>query len=55
MVTDTIKIILQLFLVVGGGLMVGLLAILLFILVGALGAWLALQIASLKNRNAQRT
>jgi hypothetical protein len=55
MLTDTIKIILQLFLVVGGGIMVGLLAILLFILVGAFGAWLAIQIASLKNRDVQRT
>ena len=55
MMTDTIKIILQLFLVVGGGIMVGLLAILLFILVGALGAWLAIQIALFKNRYGQRT
>ena len=55
MMTDTIKIILQLFLVVGGGIMVGLLAILLFILVGALGAWLAIQIALFKSRYGQRT
>jgi hypothetical protein len=43
MLIDTIKIVLQLFLIVGGGVMVALLAIRFISLVGALGAWLAIQ------------
>jgi hypothetical protein len=54
MVTDTINIVLQLFLVVGGGVMVALLAILLIILAGALGAWLAIQISAVRDPSSEK-
>jgi hypothetical protein len=54
MLIDSIKIVLQLFLVVGGGVMVALLAILLIMLVGALGAWLAILISSVRNPSGEK-
>jgi hypothetical protein len=54
METETIKIVLYLFLVVGAGVMVGLVAILFIILVGAFGAWIAIQISSFKSRGANK-
>jgi uncharacterized membrane protein YsdA (DUF1294 family) len=52
-VTEVLKISLYLLLTLVGGAMVAVLAILLIILMGALGAWLAMQISSFKKRNKQ--
>jgi hypothetical protein len=54
-ITEAIEIIFYLFLVVGEGIMVGVLAILLIILIATFGAWLAIQISSFKKRSQQET
>jgi len=50
-VTEVLKISLYLLLTLVGGAMVAVLAILFIILMGALGAWLAMQISSFKKRD----
>jgi hypothetical protein len=52
-VTELMWILLYLLLTLAGGVLVAVLAILLIILIGALGAWLAIQISSLKKRSNQ--
>jgi hypothetical protein len=49
--TELLKIFLYLLLTIVGGVMVTVLVILLIILIGALVAWLAIQISSLMKRS----
>ena len=46
---------LYLSLVLGGGFMVGVLAILLIILIGTFGAWVAILLSSFKSRRPHQT
>lgn len=48
--TEATKIFLYLLLTIVGGGMIAVLVILLIILIGALSAWLAMQISSFKSR-----
>jgi hypothetical protein len=48
--TELMKIVLYLLLTLGGGVLVAVLCILLIILIGALGAWLAIYTDSSKKR-----
>ena len=52
MEAEAIRTIMYLLLVLGGGLTVGLLAILFIIAIVTLGAWVAIAISSLKGRRA---
>lgn len=47
---EAVKAVLYLFLVVGGGVMVGVLAILFVVSVATFGAWVAILISSAKSR-----
>jgi hypothetical protein len=51
--TEIMKISLYLLLTILGGATVAVVAILMIILIGALGAWLAIQISSIKKRRGQ--
>jgi hypothetical protein len=50
MEAEAVKTVLYLLLVLGGGVMVGVLAILFIISIATFGAWLAILISSLKSR-----
>jgi hypothetical protein len=53
MEAEAVKTVLYLLLVLGGGVMVGVLAILFIISIATFGAWLAILISSLKSRGPQ--
>ena len=52
METEAIRSVIYLFLVLGGGVMVGVLAILLIIAIATFGVWIAIVISSCKGRRA---
>jgi hypothetical protein len=52
MEAEAIRTVIYLVLVLGGGVMIGVLAILFIIAIATFGAWVAIAIASLKGRRA---